>query len=73
MVDYKKINNEIKLYSCCGTKLEKITLTKHLDSLNILSCGEIILNSIDNDGNASGIDLSILDNLGKNIDKINSA
>jgi cyclase len=69
MIDHKKINGEIKLYSCCGTRLEKITLKKHIENLNTLSCGEIILNSIDNDGNAAGIDLSILDNIGKSIGK----
>ncbi len=69
MIDYKKFNDNIKLYSSCGTKLEKITIEKHLQNLNILSCGEIILNSIDNDGNAAGIDLSILDNIKQDMDK----
>jgi cyclase len=69
MMDHRKINNKIKLYSYCGTKLEKITFKKHLENINSLSCGEIILNSIDNDGNAAGIDLTILDNVEKNIDK----
>ena len=63
MVDHKKINNEINLYSYYGTRLNKISLRKHLENLNSLSCGEIILNSIDNDGNAAGIDLTILDNV----------
>ena len=69
MVDRKKINNEINLYSCCGTKLEEISLQTHLKNLNHLSCGEIVLNSIDNDGNAAGIDLTILNNMDFTIDK----
>ena len=69
MIDHKKINNEIKLHSYCGTKLEKISIEEHLKNLNALSCGEIILNSIDNDGNAAGIDLSILDKVRGSINK----
>ena len=69
MIDHKKINNEINLYSCCGTKLEAISLQEHLENINHLSCGEIILNSIDNDGNAAGIDLTILNDIGTAIDK----
>ena len=69
MIDHRKINNEINLYSHCGSRLEKISLKKHLENLNSLDCGEIILNSIDNDGNAAGIDLTILDNIETNINK----
>ncbi len=69
MIDHRKINNEINLYSHCGARLEKISLKKHLENLNSLNCGEIILNSIDNDGNAAGIDLTILDNIETNINK----
>jgi len=69
MIDHKKIDNEIRLYSYCGTKLEKISIEEHLKNLNALSCGEIILNSIDNDGNAAGIDLSILDKVRESINK----
>ena len=60
MIDYKKKEDEINLYSDCGTKLEKISLNKHLDELEKLSCGEIILNSIDNDGNGAGLDFEVL-------------
>ena len=69
MIDHKKINNQVNLYSYCGTKLEETSLQEHLKSINQLSCGEIILNSIDNDGNAAGIDLTILNNIRITIDK----
>jgi len=69
MIDHKKTNNQVNLYSYCGTKLEEISLQEHLKSVNQLSCGEIILNSIDNDGNAAGIDLTILNNIGTTINK----
>ena len=44
-------------------------MQEHLENINHLSCGEIILNSIDNDGNAAGIDLTILNDIGTDIDK----
>ena len=69
MIDHKKVNNQVNLYSYCGTKLEETSLQEHLKSINQLSCGEIILNSIDNDGNAAGIDLTILNNIGTTINK----
>ena len=69
MIDHKKNNNETNLYSECGTKLEKISLQQHLENLSRLSCGEIIINSIDNDGNGSGIDLKILNSINITIGK----
>lgn len=69
MIDYKKIDNKILLYSNYGTKLENIDFDKHIKNLNELNCGEIILNSIDNDGNGAGLDTSIIKKLPKNIKK----
>ena len=67
MVDYKKKMNRYELYSNCGTKKEDIDFKKHLINLNNISCGDIILNSIDNDGNGEGLNLKIL---GQITDKI---
>lgn len=69
MIDYKNKNSKYELYSNCGTNFENITLNKHINSLNNIHCGEIILNSIDNDGNGEGINLSILKNISKEINK----
>jgi len=69
MLDYKKNDNEINLYSDCGTKFQDINFIKHLNDMENLSCGEIILNSIDNDGNGAGLDLEILKYIKDNFSK----
>lgn len=69
MVDYKKRAKQYELYSNCGTYLENIGFKEHIESLNNISCGEIILNSIDNDGNAEGINMKILNQISKKINK----
>ena len=63
MLDYKKTDNKINLYSDCGTKFQDINFIKHLNDMENISCGEIILNSIDNDGNAAGFDQEILEHI----------
>ena len=63
MVDYKRKMSQNELYSNCGTKLENFSLKKHIENLNNVSCGEIILNSIDNDGNAEGLNIKILNEI----------
>jgi cyclase len=60
MLDYKKTDNKVELYSDCGTKFQEINFAKHLKDMENLNCGEIILNSIDNDGNGAGLDIEIL-------------
>jgi cyclase len=69
MLDYKKKDNEINLYSDCGTKFQDINFIKHLNDMENLSCGEIILNSIDNDGNGAGLDFEILKYIKDNFSK----
>ena len=69
MIDYKKKEKEILLYSECGTKLENLKFENHLMNLNGANCGEIILNSIDNDGNGSGLDFPIMNNIDEKFDK----
>ena len=60
MIDYKRKDDNIALYSNCGTKLEHTNFEKHLEKMKNMNTGEIILNSIDRDGNGAGIDLDIL-------------
>ena len=69
MLDYKKNDNKIDLYSDCGTKFQNVNFTKHLNDMENLSCGEIILNSIDNDGNGAGLDFEILRYIKDNFSK----
>lgn len=68
-VDYKKNENQINLYSNCGNILEKIKFEDHLNKLEQFNCGELILNSIDNDGNGAGLDLSITKKIKDNYSK----
>ncbi len=69
MIDYKKFENNIQLYSNYGTLLEDISFEDHLLNLNNLNCGEVILNSIDNDGNGAGLDDEIINKIPKNVNK----
>jgi cyclase len=69
MVDYRKDKDNFFLYSNCGKKREKITLENHLDNLNKGNSGEIILNSIDNDGNGAGLDCAIINKIKINFTK----
>ena len=69
MVDYKKIDNKVFLYSNYGTKLISTEFKQHIEDLNNLNCGEIILNSIDNDGNGAGLDNLILEEIPNGITK----
>ena len=69
MLDYKKNKNQIDLHSECGTKFQDINFIKHLNDIENLSCGEIILNSIDNDGNGAGLDFAILEYINDNFSK----
>ena len=66
-IDYKLINNEFKIYKNRAEKLcENLNLNDHIQMLVANGAGEIILQSIDQDGTGMGIDLEIL----KEIDKL---
>ena len=69
MIDYKENDKKYELYSNCGTFLEDVGFNEHIKNLNSISCGEIILNSIDNDGNAEGINMKILNEISTKINK----
>ena len=69
IIDYKKKNQNIYLYSNCGTKLEDVSLNQHLNNISDMETGEIILNSIDRDGNGAGLDLNILEFLKNDLSK----
>ena len=59
MVDYKKVDGEFKTFTNNGLVLSN-NLESFIESLKNLKFGELILNSIDNDGTASGLDLECL-------------
>ena len=62
MIDYQKdqnIKKDLNVYIDCGSnKLMKLNEFKN-KILNNITCGEIILNCMDNDGNGAGLDLNI--------------
>ena len=52
MADYKVVNKEIKVFINSG-KIFSSTLEKYINQIKDLKFGELILNSIDNDGTTS--------------------
>ena len=68
MVDYKRIEG-INYTFTDGATNKKKSLQDYLESLTLLNFGEIIINSIDKDGTASGFDVSFLKELPNNFSK----
>ena len=64
MIDYKIINHDNKkkfiTYKNCGQDTGDHINEEFINRINKLPCGEVIFNSIDNDGNGSGINLDIV-------------
>jgi len=65
MVDYKNDKREINTYINSGKVLSK-NLKSFIDSISELKFGELILNSIDKDGTAAGLDLESIKMISKN-------
>ena len=63
-VDIDKSN--INLFSDCGRKNENIKLEEHLDKIMQAGPGEIMVQSITNDGKMCGYDLALVDTVIKN-------
>lgn len=61
VLDVKKINNEYVLFVNNGKKKVQLDLKQFIHSLQENGVGEIILNSIDNDGQMSGYDFDLVD------------
>ena len=68
-IDYKKINNHYKVFIKNSTEQLKISIKDYFIKLNNLPIGEIILNSIDQDGTGNGLDFEILKLMPKKIKK----
>ncbi len=69
MVDYQKNDREEDhIFIECGTKF-CMTLSNFFKKINEISFGEIIFNSIENDGTGNGLDLEIINKFPTNLKK----
>lgn len=59
----KKMFGGYDVYTHNGTKKTKIDLEKFINELQSLGVGEIVINSIDNDGMMKGYDLSLIEKI----------
>jgi imidazole glycerol-phosphate synthase subunit HisF len=59
-VDYSQIVDKYLVKSDCGKKIEKVDLIQHIKSVSDIGAGEIMINSIDNDGVMKGYDLILI-------------
>ena len=64
-VDLKKTNDSYKLFSNCGQKQESIKFEDHIKNIQNSGAGEIMLQSINNDGIMKGYDMKIITNYKK--------
>ena len=60
MVDYKKIENINYSFSNSAEK-KSMTLKDYFENIKNLNFGEIIINSIEKDGSAQGLNLDCLE------------
>ena len=58
-IDVKKINNEYKILSNNGEKIENFNLIDFIHDVQNRGAGEIILTSIENEGLKNGLDLNL--------------
>lgn len=59
-VDYSGDSGDLLLLSAGGRRVEKVTLPSHLANLKNAGAGEIMLQSVDRDGEMAGYDLFLL-------------
>ena len=65
-IDYKKLNNELIVFTHSGKFNTRTNLFKYLDEIVAFAPGEIMLTSIDHDGMMNGYDISSLKKINKN-------
>jgi cyclase len=68
-IKFCKEEEEYKLYSKNGTKLEEVKIYEHILKVQSEGAGELFINSIDNDGMKCGYDINLIKNI-KQISKI---
>jgi len=59
-IDVRKIDNNYVLFSESGKKQESISLKEHIENCDKNGAGEILINSIDQDGTRKGYDLELI-------------
>jgi len=59
-VDVKKINSKYRVFYNRGLKMLNIDLKSHLENIQDLGPGEILIHSIDRDGIGGGFDLELI-------------
>lgn len=61
-IDFRRLDSsiDVSLFSNCGQKLEAIDLEKHLHNIFNAGAGEIVIQSINNDGIMCGYDFEVL-------------
>lgn len=62
-IDLKSIDNDFKIFNHSKSRIEKIELYNFINFCHEYNCGEIILNSVDNDGLMQGYNLNLLNQL----------
>lgn len=68
-IDIKSINHEYKIYNHSKSTIEKIELDNFINFCHDYNCGEITLNSVDNDGLMQGYRLDLLNKLRSKVKK----
>lgn len=55
------------LYSHCGRRRQKIDIFEHVQWLEALGVGELVINSIDRDGTMGGYDIAFVEKIAKTV------
>ena len=59
-IDYKMVNQDIIVYSNSGTIRQKVNFYDHVKKMEDSGVGELILTSIDHEGDMNGYDIETL-------------
>jgi len=68
-IDIKKKANKYEIFNHVNSQLNQISLDLFIEKCHEYNCGEIVLNSVQNDGIMEGYDLEMLDYLRPKIKK----
>tara|TARA_A100001015_G_C15044400_1_gene742440 strand:- start:7296 stop:8108 length:813 start_codon:yes stop_codon:yes gene_type:complete len=66
-IDVKKVNNQYEIFHSCGKKKSEYRLIDWLHIIEDNGVGEVLVNSIDNDGAGNGFDIKLAEIVKKNI------
>ncbi len=67
-LDYRVIDNNVTFFSNSGRKKEFSNSKQAVELINDLGCGEVVINSIDNDGLADGYDIATIEKFSTKFD-----